>query len=287
MKPIVFFLIATLFLVPESFLAQAESGAAHKPKRIVSAGLCADAWVTALAEKDRITGLTRGSKDHTVSAYTKESAGIAVHDGTAESVYGLKPDLVIADIYTRPSAIDALRRLGVEVIVIPAPRTLAEGEKTLAIIGKVLNENEKSEKLAKKIRSDYQKLLKSPPLPELAAIYRPGGYSPGGATLAGDVLKNVGLRNVNDLRGKNETEILSKEMLLYYKPDYLLYDLPVRKPKDISQMQLFHPAIRRFTEQKKTITFPLKYWFCLSPKTYSAALRLRERVTKTRDFVKK
>jgi iron complex transport system substrate-binding protein len=64
------------------------------PRRIVSLDYCADQFVLALADRDQIAALSRGSQRDD-SYYRTRAAGIRQTRGTLEEVLALRPDLVI------------------------------------------------------------------------------------------------------------------------------------------------------------------------------------------------
>ena len=55
-------------------------------------------------------------------------AGLKALRGTAEEVLALAPDLVIAGEYTTGPTVDLLRRLGVDVLVVPLALGLRRDE---------------------------------------------------------------------------------------------------------------------------------------------------------------
>ena len=258
------------------FFEKTKRATVSQPKRIISVGLCADAWTVALAPRENIVAVTRGARNESISAYTEELKAFPVNNGQAESVYALKPDLVVADSYTRPSTISTLKRLGIKVAVLPLPTKAGDWRKPLMKAGEVFGAEDKARVIAEQMQSDLTALQAPIKSDKLAAIFRPGGYSPGGKTLAGNILQTSGARNLSDTLGRGGSEIMGLETLIYHKPDVIIHDYGKKNAGTLAGMLLKHPVLTDFMRNRETIDFPLKYWFCLTPKTFEAALRLKD-----------
>lgn len=249
-------------------------------RRIVSAGLCADGWLLELADKNIIAGVTRGASSEKISAYVPEAKDIPTHNGTIEQIMALKPDMVLVDIYTRPNVRPLLERFGIIVKNIPLSNKMSDWKMILQKAGQALDKQDKASRLKEKLLPVWQNLTPTEQFRHslTAVIFRPSGYSPGMNTLMGDVLETIGVQNLaTHLKMKN-TPILPIETLLYHKADILIRDIAVKERHSLSDMVLFHPALKNYQKQIHTYDFDLKYWFCLTPKTLLQTEKLKQRI---------
>ena len=249
-------------------------------KKIVSAGLCADGWLLELADKKNIAGVTRGASSEKISAYVHEAENIPTHNGTIEQIMALKPDLVLIDIYTRPNVKPLLERFGITVKNIPLSSKMSDWQMILQKAGGVLHKQDKANKLKEKLLPVWKNLSPTEKFRHslTAVIFRPGGYSPGMNTLMGDVLETIGIENLASRLKLENTPILSLETLLYHKADMLIRDIHVKEKHSLSDMLLFHPALKYYQKQIRTYDFDLKYWFCLTPRTLLQTKKLKQKI---------
>lgn len=98
---------AALLLVPLA--------AAEPPRRVVSANLCTDQLAMLIAAPGQLVSVSQVARDPVSSAMAAEAEGFAVNHGTAEEIFLLAPDLVLAGEYLRSDARLTLERLGLRV----------------------------------------------------------------------------------------------------------------------------------------------------------------------------
>lgn len=259
--------IVALLLIPQSALAG---------MRVVSTGICADQWLLALADHTQIAGLSKQAIREDFSAYSEEAQGLPSHNGSAEQIVALKPDLILADAFTRRATLATLERIGIKTIKIPPAETLAQWQELLHHTGAALGQEQKAAALEKALLPVWQKLARAtPPTPvPLAAIYRPNGYSPGISTLPNDTLKLLGMRNLSAELGMNFTRRLPLETLVYHAPDYLILDTEPERADSLAALTLSHRGLEQFSEHTKKVSYRLSAWFCLSPRSLPAAVTL-------------
>jgi len=78
-----------------------------KPQRLVSICLQGDQLLLQLAPRERIAALSQFAADPDLSAHWEQARGIPVARDNAEGLVQLKPDLVLASIYTPPIVVAA------------------------------------------------------------------------------------------------------------------------------------------------------------------------------------
>jgi len=258
-----------LWLMPQPAMAM----------RAVSTGVCADQWLLALAERDQIAGVSRQAPRSSFSAYAAEAQDIPVHNGSAEEIMALNPDLVLADAFTRRATINTLKRLGLNVVKLPASESLDQWPQMLSDASKALGREEQAALLQRQLQHEW-KQLQAPTrgVQPLAAIYRPNGYSSGLKTLPDDTLKRLGVRNLSSELGLPYISPVPLEALVNAEPQYLILDTRPARYDTLGSFMLLHPGLQKFARQSQAIDFPLSAWFCLSPRTLPAALSLRRQL---------
>src|SRR5258708_2770739 len=78
---------------------------AVKPMRIVSMHLCLDELVLRLADHKNIASVTWLSQSPSSSNVSQLAAEMPINHGLAEEIIPLKPDLVLAGLYTSRTAV--------------------------------------------------------------------------------------------------------------------------------------------------------------------------------------
>lgn len=249
---------------------------ANRPSRVVSAGLCADQWVLALAGREQVLAVSRLAADPNLSTVAEQAAGMRSHGGTAEEIAALRPDLVITDIYTSQAAMGLLNRLGIRTVRLSPGKRMEEWQTMLQEVGEALGQKERAEKLEKSLMPAWNEIAKnsSSERSPLAAVYHPGGYVPGEISLTNDVLARAGLRNLGREMNIAYSAAVPLEALVYRRPDVLIDDVPQSAPSSLSTLLLQQAALMKLRNATTVIPFPQRNWLCLSPETLRGAASL-------------
>jgi iron complex transport system substrate-binding protein len=93
------------------------------PRRIVSLDLCTDWMLARHVARERVAALSPMQRRYLAPWMPRDWP---LHDGALESIVRLRPDLVIVGEYVALSLREQLKYLGIEVVILPLPRTLAE-----------------------------------------------------------------------------------------------------------------------------------------------------------------
>jgi iron complex transport system substrate-binding protein len=221
-------------------LLLAAGTAAAKPARVVSLNLCADQFVVALAERDRIAALSPLAADPALSAVAAEAEGIPRARPIAEEVLPLRPDLAIAGPWGAARVAAMLDSRGVAVLRLGLAEDFAAILAQLRKVAAALGETGRGEALAGAIARE---LAAIPPRPEprRALVWQARGFVPGRFTLPDAVLRAAGLANAAPFAGYG---FVSLERLLADPPD-LLVTAPAAFPPSLSEALLEHPALAR------------------------------------------
>lgn len=245
----------------------APAGAAPA-SRVVSLSLCADQFLLALDVPERIAGLTRLAGDPHLSPYAGKAAGIARHDGTAESVLMLKPDLVVAGGFARAQTVGMLERLGVPVLRLKTPQTLADIPPQVEQLADALGKAPEGKVLADRLRARLS-VTEGGDRPT-AALYRPGGEVPGSRGIVNDMMAAAGLENIGGRMAGRANGRVAVETLLLGPPDLLVLDSVRPDRPGIGQSVMEHPVLAGVRGGMAVADFPIAYWLCATPASVEA-----------------
>lgn len=240
--------------------------------RVVSLSLCADQFLLALDAQAQIAGLTRLAGDAHLSPYADRAAGLPIHDGTAESVLMLKPDLVVAGGYARAQTVGMLERLGVPILRLKTPQTLSDIPPQIEQVAEALGRGEQGRALAQRLRAKL-----SAPVDggrPKAALYRPGGEVPGSRGIVSDMMKAAGLENIGGTLTGRPNGRVAVENLLLNPPDLLVLDSVRPDRPGIGQSVMEHPALAAARADMAVVSFPIAFWLCASPASITGVERL-------------
>ena len=249
-----------------ALIALAASPVAASP-RIVSINPCIDAVLVRVANAAQIAAISHYSKDPSA---TSIPLAVAAHfkatSGTAEEVVALQPDIVIAGEHVALSTQAALARLGVRLVRYKVPATIAESAAQVRSIAALVGHAGRGDALAATIDKAAVRDLR-PPIPAL--IWQGGGLVPGAGTLADDLLRTAGFRNVSASYGLQQWDVLPLEYLVA-KPPAVLF---ARNDASGRDRMLSHPILRRLAS--RVVDFPQRLLFCGGPAIPEALARLR------------
>lgn len=244
------------------------------PQRVVSINLCTDQIAMMLAAPGQLISVSRLATDPLSSSMAGEAAAYPANLGSAEQVYLMHPDLVLAGEYTDFATVDLLRRLGVEVVQVPIVNALDEVPGQLRLVAAALGREAAGEALV----ADYEARLAALTLdlPELAgALYYPNGYTTGGGTVADDVLTHTGFFNVASEAGVTGGGILPLERLVLAHPRLIVTSRPypgASRSEDI----LRHPALAALGAEARVVAANDADWLCGTPYILRAVTAMRD-----------
>ena len=246
------------------------SPAEAAPRRIVSINPCTDAILMHVADADQIAGISHYSKIARSSSITPaQAARFTATSGTAEEVVALAPDLVIAGAHVAPATVAALRRLNIALLQLGVADTIAQSRDQIRRIAAATGHPDRGDRLNARI--DAAVAAAHPdgaPVPAL--IWQGGGLVPGGGTLADELLRTTGFRNISADYGLKQWDVLPLEYLVA-RPPRLLFTVGDRSGTD---RVLGHPVLRPLAARIAMRQFPEKLLFCGGPTIIDAVAHL-------------
>lgn len=237
----------------------AGAAVAQAPKRVVSMNLCTDQLAMMLAAPGQLISVTNVSIDPLSSTQVEKALGYPLNSGRAEEIYAMAPDLVLANEFSDPTALQLLRGLGVEIGQFPVITRLDRIPGVLRDVGAALSRGAAAEALA----TDVEMRLASLTVPEgprpTAAFFFANGYSLGTGTLSHDIITRAGFDNLSEVLGHSGGGRISLEELLMHKPDVIVTSAEYPGASRSEEI-VDHPALARIP---RVLSGP--EWVCGTP----------------------
>lgn len=244
-----------------------------RPRRIVSVNLCADQLVLALADRDRIAGLTRNATDPAMSAEAKRAAGLPILRNSAEQLLAIDPDLVIGMPASRSTALGVLKDRHYRTLDLPMAESFTQIVASVRQTAAAVGHPQRGEALVARMRRDLAALPRTRS-GKVAAYYQRRGYMTGTGTLIDELMGRVGLVNLAGKLGKPALAQVSLEEMVAARPDFLIVESATDIVVDQGTEMLHHPALRGIAR----ISIPQAWTVCGSPAYVTAARSMAEQI---------
>ena len=146
------------------------------------------------------------------------AAGIPTVRPRTADVLALKPDLVVRSYGGGQDIADFLDELGMSVVQVGSPQTIAEVRAEVLRVGTELGKPERAKALAENMDHRLAALANREGPHRRVLYMTPGGVTAGKGTLVHELLLAAGLENFQDRPGWNP---LPLERLAYERPDLI------------------------------------------------------------------
>lgn len=238
--------------------------------RIVSINPCVDAVLMQVADPAQIAGISHYSQDpRATSIPMAEAVRFKATSGTAEEVVALAPDMVIAGAHVAPSTIAALKRMGIHLMQLPVPESIAESNAQITAIAAAAGHPDRGAALVGRIDAAVRAARATgPAIPAL--IWQGGGLVPGGGTLADELLRVSGFRNLSADYGLKRWDVLPLEYLVASTPR-VLFSVG---SEDRSDRMLSHPVMQPLARHMAVRRYPDRLLRCGGPTIIDAMAQL-------------
>jgi iron complex transport system substrate-binding protein len=255
LRRIVFFaalFVGALYVCLLARAAQAESelSAPNIPQRIASLNICIDELLWELVPHERLVSISYLTANPMWSSLAAQVQGIPTNHGLAEEIVPQFPDLILAGEFDARDAVDLLNRVGNPVIRVPLPRTLADINQQIMVLGDLVGEHKKAQLMVEKINAQIALLQQSNAVqvhnrqqPLTAFWYSANGVVIGDGTLEHELMQLAGLRNLAAERGMKGFNQLDLELLLSAKPQILIVEETSAETFSLASEYLAHPAL--------------------------------------------
>jgi iron complex transport system substrate-binding protein len=251
-------------------LADADADA---PARVVSMNLCTDQLAMLLAGEGQLLSVSHIAFDPLASPMVEEAARHAKNHGQAEQIFAMRPDLVVAGVYSDPYTIGLLQRLGVRVVQFPLERDFDGIRANLLRMGEVLGQQAAARRAVATFDADLAALQSVPPAGLTALLHYANNYTTGDKSLAHQILLAAGLANATTEAGLTVAGSVPLERLVLLLPDLVISGQTYPGATRAEEV-LDHPALRRLRQTQAGATLTDAEWICGTPFVLRAVARL-------------
>ena len=241
-------------------------GTQDTPRRIVSMNPCLDVVLMDIAEPSQIAAISQYSHDPRATSIPLETAlRFPAVSGAAEDVIAAEPDLVLAGPHVSIQTIAAIQRLGIPLMRLPVPESVADNKAQIAQIAARIGRKAAGDALNARIDSAMAaSQWKGAPIPAL--IWQGSGLVPGKGTLADELMSHAGFHNASRDLGLKQWDILPLEGLLTDPPAVLLVgQANMGAGNGDTNRILTHPALIRAGKQIRMAHYPSRLLHCGGP----------------------
>ena len=245
--------------------------------RIVSMNPCVDTILMEVADPNQIAAISHYSQDpRATSVPLKWAMRYPVVSGAAEDVIAAEPDLVIAGPHVSIQTIAALKRLGISLMQVAVPQTVAQSQAQISDIAARVGQRQRGIKLNARIDAAMASARWNAPLVS-ALIWQGSGLVPGKGTLADELLTRTGFGNLSSSLGLKQWDILPLEGLLSQPPAIVLAGQANMGAGDAdANRMLSHPVFRKAGANIKVASYPSSLLHCGGPVIIQSVARLAE-----------
>lgn len=248
-----------------------------EPRRIVSLDYCADQFVLALADRDQIAALSRGSRRDD-SYFRDRAAGIRQTRGTLEEVLALRPDLIVRNWGGPWDAEAVYGRFGVPLLQVGGTPDFTAARDDVRDAARSLGHPERGEVIARDLDARLARLAARAPRQRSAVMYlSAGGAVAGSGTMMDAVITAAGGRN---LRTDASWTVMPLERLIEAPPALIALGFFDSGREQVNAWSpSHHPALRRALADAHTVRLPTasvscEAWYAIdAAETIAAALR--------------
>jgi iron complex transport system substrate-binding protein len=260
-------------LIAGASLALAGGAPAPAPaRRVVSLNPCLDAMLVAVAAPGQIAALSHYSQAPSSSSIGALARRHPFTYESAEEVIAFSPDLVVASRHSSLATRQALKQLGIPVMLFATPDTMEESLDQMVRIAAAVGRRAGGEARARRIRTTVA--ASAPPpgwRPVRALVFQRGGFSSGPDTLMNELLEATGFVNAAVGYGLKRTSNVPLEQVIADPPDVLLQGEATPGAPGWGERVMRHPALSRVSHRMRIAAFPEKYMYCGGPNLEQSA----------------
>ncbi|AYJ85993.1 ABC transporter substrate-binding protein [Sphingomonas paeninsulae] len=240
------------------------------PSRIVSNNPCIDAILAEVAAPAQIAAISHYSNNpRATSVDLKWARRFRTIGDTAEEVLMMHPDLFLTGIPAPTATTWAVKRANIRTVSVGVANTIAENQAQIMTIAEAVGNRAAGVKLVARIDAAVRDARATTKIPAL--IWQGGGLVPGQDSLASEMLKLSGFRNMGAAYGLVGWGTLPLEPVIMNPPRVVLSS--GGNERDMVQR---HSALARLKGRTTLADFPEDMLFCGGPTIIRAMARLKQ-----------
>ena len=247
---------------------------------LVSANLCADQLVLALADRDQIRSLSPFADDAKISFLAARAKGLPTNSGAAEELMRLSADLVLVGRYDNRLTKTFLADKGRQVAIVDSWVGLGETKSEIEALATRFGAPERGAALNADIDRAMRRIedlaARRHNHPSFLILHRRGFVLHAG--LAADIAVRAGLRNAAADAGIAASGFADVERIAAARPDYLIVARVTDRPEDQGEALLEHPALRHLYPDDRRLVVPDALTICPGPAIPALIDRLADEI---------
>lgn len=247
-----------------------------RPARVVSINLCTDQLAMLVAEPGQLHSVSRFAADPSMSLLASEAENHLLNNARAEEIFLMKPDLVLAGMFTARSTVEMLRRLDIRVEEFAPATSFADIRANIRRMAELLENSGRGEAVIAQFDATLANMANRPGKSRSLALYEVNSYTSGGGTLADEIVRAAGLTNLASDLGHTGSARLPLEVLVAAGPDMVAGNARDLGGPALAEEILVHPAFTALAEGGRSIDIDSRYWTCGTPFAARAANSLAE-----------
>lgn len=250
-----------------SVLSLAIAGAVEAaPRRVASLNLCTDELLLMLGHPGQIVSVTHLAQQPAENRLWREARRYKQNDGSLVSVAGLRPDLVLTMGGGARDRGRIARRLGIRVLDLPYPQSLADIERSVRSVSIALGRADSG----RAVQERLDRMKRGRPARLADTIWLGGG----GRTVAAGSLAAQWMALAGFRQRAMAGDRVSLERLLVRPPAVILRSDYRSGQYSGEQRWLSHPLARR-VRGARTIATDGRPWTCMGPLLAAEIERLK------------
>lgn len=238
---------------------------------VVSLNPCSDAILAEVADPEQILGLSHFSSDPASSSMSMETARrFPSVSGSAEEMFALSPDVIVADPFVPAATRAALAEMDLPLVELPIVSSVEEGRRQVMELARLVGHSERGEALNARIDAALAEAAPAGGARVSAVVWQAGGIVPGTQTLMADLLERTGFVSQSAARGMRQADYLPLEVMLVDPPQVIFV---AGNAQSGENRMLVHPALDHLANTRRAAFDPSLLW-CGGPTIARAAQRL-------------
>lgn len=221
------------------------------PQRIHTVSLGYDEITLALVDPSRVAAIGRFAVDPSMSNVVEQALQVdnIISRDDVERIIEARPDVIIADAYTRPDLLEQLRLIGVPVIVSDLDDSIDMHAANIRFLARVYGAEAEAEALIERIEQRVnfiEETVRVVPVEERPLVLRlaSNGWVPGLDTTMHGIIEKAGGRNAAAVAGLEGWLQMSLEKVVELQPDVIIISDYETEGDGYSNELLRHPGLQ-------------------------------------------
>jgi len=209
------------FILSSLLLAFSFFGFAQNAKRVVSLTPSITENIYLLGAQDKLVGCT--SYCTQAVADGKELIGTTI-EVNVEKIYALQPDLVLAMELTKSQDVETMKKLGLNIQIIPTPVNFDEICEQTILIGKLIGYEKSAQKVIQQTKEKVNEIrIKSAQLPKKQKVFFQIGANPIFTVLQNTFMDDfILIVNAENIANGLTRGTMTRESVLVKNPDVII-----------------------------------------------------------------